>query len=317
MKLEDEMTETRLIIGARDRQVKELSQRLVTAGQLCRHLQQRHHTLDTTHTRSLNDKYVKSGRNKQFWTRTEFDKSKVSDDVAALTGLGEEAVPELLRQREMLERSVATLRAQAQKQTRAHKDKLTKLVQENSDLLETVKNLEKRCWHMEEELKQAESMAGLRDPRSGKRRTSRDHLVQIVTRQADMIAKLQDQIRQLQGVGAGGPCILQKHPLGRSKWFHRRADCLLHSSSYPAVILLVLATKLLTKKVLRHCSPNSLQNGLPLLTYVCNSQQFDTSYRENLDRMNSDKHNTFPSGDCTTLNKLSYFKTLYQKLVFH
>lgn len=38
------------------------------------------------------------------------------------------AVPELLRQREMLERSVATLRAQALKQAAAHKDRVTTLV---------------------------------------------------------------------------------------------------------------------------------------------------------------------------------------------
>lgn len=38
------------------------------------------------------------------------------------------AVPELLRQREMLERSVATLRAQAVKQAAAHKDRVTTLV---------------------------------------------------------------------------------------------------------------------------------------------------------------------------------------------
>lgn len=46
----------------------------------------------------------------------------------------EEAVPELLRQREMLERSVATLRAQAQKQARAHKDKVTTLVKVSGGL---------------------------------------------------------------------------------------------------------------------------------------------------------------------------------------
>ncbi|XP_068201905.1 cilia- and flagella-associated protein 57 [Palaemon carinicauda] len=222
--LEDEMTETRLVVGARDRQVKELSQRLVTSRQLSRHLQQRHHSLDTTLTRvladvaaaaqmihhpkklkelvkSLNDRYVRGSRNKQFWTRTELDKPKSPEDSAMMDGggPGEEAVPELLRQREMLERSVATLRAQAQKQTRAHKDKLTKLVQENSELLESVRQLEERCWRQEEDLKQAESMAGLRDPRSGKRRASRDYLIQTVTRQADTIARLQEQIRVMQG----------------------------------------------------------------------------------------------------------------------
>lgn len=57
----------------------------------------------------------------------------LSSDLPQGSGAGvsedsEEAVQELLRQREMLERSVATLRAQAQKQARAHKDKVTTLV---------------------------------------------------------------------------------------------------------------------------------------------------------------------------------------------
>lgn len=49
------MQETRLVVGARDRQVKEMSQRLVTAGQRGRHLQQRHHALATALTRVLAD----------------------------------------------------------------------------------------------------------------------------------------------------------------------------------------------------------------------------------------------------------------------
>lgn len=73
-------------------------------------------------------------------------------------------------------------------------------LQENSDLLSTVKTLESRSWRLEEDLRQAESMAGLRDPRSGRRKASRDLLVQTVTRQADTIARLQDQIRTLQEV---------------------------------------------------------------------------------------------------------------------
>lgn len=73
-------------------------------------------------------------------------------------------------------------------------------LQENSDLLSSVKTLESRSWRLEEDLRQAESMAGLRDPRSGRRKASRDLLVQTVTRQADTIARLQDQIRTLQEV---------------------------------------------------------------------------------------------------------------------
>ncbi|XP_037786500.1 cilia- and flagella-associated protein 57-like [Penaeus monodon] len=121
-----------------------------------------------------------------------------SQQIKQADSMGEEAVPELLRQREMLERSVATLRAQAQKQARASKDRITTLVKENSDLLSSVKTLESRSWRLEEDLRQAESMAGLRDPRSGRRKASRDLLVQTVTRQADTIARLQDQIRTLQ-----------------------------------------------------------------------------------------------------------------------
>ncbi|XP_069954050.1 cilia- and flagella-associated protein 57 isoform X2 [Cherax quadricarinatus] len=156
--VEDEMSEMRLVVGGRERQVKELSQRLVTAGQQGRHLQQRHHALSTALTRvladlantthflhqpkklkeavkTLNDKYVRSGRHKEFWTRPDLDKvtqfpadpsSQISGE--SIPGEVEEAVLELLRQREMLERSVATLRGQAQKQARAHKDKVTTLV---------------------------------------------------------------------------------------------------------------------------------------------------------------------------------------------
>ena len=40
-------------------------------------------------------------------------------------------VEELLRQRGMLERAVTTLRAQAQKQARSHRDKTTTLVKVN------------------------------------------------------------------------------------------------------------------------------------------------------------------------------------------
>ncbi|XP_042213672.1 protein Daple-like, partial [Homarus americanus] len=95
--MEEEMRETRLVVGARDRQVKEMGQRLVTAGQQARHLQQRHHALATALTRvladlanatqlihqpkklkdavkTLNDKYVRSGRHKEFWTRPDLDK---------------------------------------------------------------------------------------------------------------------------------------------------------------------------------------------------------------------------------------------------
>ncbi|XP_047493524.1 cilia- and flagella-associated protein 57-like [Penaeus chinensis] len=105
--MEEEMSETRLVVSARDRQVKELGQRLVTAGQQSRHLQQRNHNLATTLTRvladlasathlihhpkklkdaikTLNDKYVQSGRLKEFWTRPDLDKIATSsaDDMA-------------------------------------------------------------------------------------------------------------------------------------------------------------------------------------------------------------------------------------------
>ena len=136
---------------------------------------------------------------------------------------------ELLRQREMLERSVATLRAQAEKQSRAHKDRVATLVkvsiitlthwkfvkcysylscpslslsfslsslQENSELLARVRELEDRAWRLEEETRQAESLAGLRDPRSCRRKASRDQLVQTLTRQADTIARLQLQLKE-------------------------------------------------------------------------------------------------------------------------
>ncbi|XP_071547435.1 cilia- and flagella-associated protein 57 [Panulirus ornatus] len=233
--LEEEMSETRLLVGARDRQVKELGQRLLTAGQQGRNLQQRHHVLATALTRvladlanatqlihqpkklkdaikTLNDKYIHSGRHKEFWTRTDLDKmatypadALVQGDGAGVMPEDSEAVQELLRQREMLERSVATLRAQGQKQARAHKDKVTTLVKENSGLLESVRGLEERAWRLERELRQAESMAGLRDPRSGKRRASRDQLVQTVTQQAETIARLQQELRDaLTGQPGGG-----------------------------------------------------------------------------------------------------------------
>ncbi|XP_042865893.1 cilia- and flagella-associated protein 57-like [Penaeus japonicus] len=249
--MEEEMSETRLVVSARDRQVKELGQRLVTAGQQSRHLQQRNHNLATTLTRvladlasaahlihhpkklkdavkSLNDKYVQSGRLKEFWTRPDLDKMATSSagDGAKADSMGEEAVPELLRQREMLERSVATLRAQAQKQARASKDRITTLVKENSDHLSSLKTLESRCWRLEEDLRQAESMAGLRDPRSGRRKASRDLLVQTVTRQADTIARLQDQIRTLQetkGVTIV-PIIFRERRLDKAKTIRQCED---------------------------------------------------------------------------------------------
>nr|XP_045622870.1 cilia- and flagella-associated protein 57-like [Procambarus clarkii] len=232
--LEEEMNETQLVVGGRDRQVKELGQRLVTAAQQGRTLQQRHHILATDLTRvladlasaaqllhqpkklkeavrALNDKYVRSGRHKEFWTRPDLDKvTQVPVDPLAqgggedMPGEVKEAVPELLRQREMLERSVATLRAQAQKQERAHKDKVTSLVKENSELLVSVRTLEDKVWRLEEAVRQAESLAGLRDPRSGRRRASRDQLVQTVTRQADTIARLQEQLRAVQGQSGAG-----------------------------------------------------------------------------------------------------------------
>ncbi|KAG7169532.1 hypothetical protein Hamer_G028788 [Homarus americanus] len=79
-------------------------------------------------------------------------------------------------------------------------------VQENSDLLGSLRELEDKVWKLERDLRQAESIAGLRDPRSGKRRASRDQLVQTVTRQADTIARLQEQLMMVQkgGEGEGG-----------------------------------------------------------------------------------------------------------------
>ncbi|XP_045137804.1 cilia- and flagella-associated protein 57-like isoform X2 [Portunus trituberculatus] len=227
--MEEEVSETRLVVGARDRQVKELSQRLATAGQQGRYLQQRHHALATALTRvladlatattllhqpkklkeaikTLHDKHVRSGKHKEFWTRPDLDKLAASgtDPTAQAGGVvvppaeEEEAVCELLRQREMLERSVATLRARAEKQDRAHKDKVTTLVKENTELLERVRELEERAWRLEGEARRAESLAGLRDPRSCRKKASRDHLVQTLSRQADTIARLQQQLREAQ-----------------------------------------------------------------------------------------------------------------------
>ncbi|XP_063863740.1 uncharacterized protein LOC135102408 [Scylla paramamosain] len=227
--MEDEVSETRLVVGARDRQVKELSQRLATAGQQGRHLQQRHHSLATALTRvladlasattllhqpkklkeaikTLHDKHVRSGKHKEFWTRPDLDKLAApgTDPTAQAGGVvvavaeEEEAVCELLRQREMLERSVATLRARAEKQDRAHNDKVTTLVKENTELLARVRELEERAWRLEGEARRAESLAGLRDPRSCRRKASRDHLVQTLSRQADTIARLQQQLREAQ-----------------------------------------------------------------------------------------------------------------------
>ncbi|XP_050690279.1 cilia- and flagella-associated protein 57-like [Eriocheir sinensis] len=225
--MEEEVSETRLVVGARDRQVKELSQRLATARQLGRLLEQRHHALATALTRvladlasattlihqpkklkeavkALNDKHVRSGRHKEFWTRPDLDKLAQATDPVAQAGGGaggvaaeeEEAVCELLRQREMLERSVATLRGQAEKQSRAHRDKVATLVRKNSELLTRVRELEERSWRLEGEARRAESLAGLRDPRSCRRKASRDQLVQTLSRQADTIARLQIQLKE-------------------------------------------------------------------------------------------------------------------------
>ncbi|KAK4327979.1 hypothetical protein Pmani_001593 [Petrolisthes manimaculis] len=220
--LEEEMGETRLVVGARERQVKELSQKVATAGKTGRHLEQRHHTLATALTRvladlattthllhhpkklkdavkSLNDKYIRSGRHKEFWTRPDLDKLAQGSSDLEVGVMGEDtAVPELLRQREMLERSVATLRAQSIKQTAAHKDRVTSLVKENRELVGRVGVLEERVWQLEGQTRQLESVAGLRDPYSGKRRASRDHLVQQLAQQADTITRLTRQLRLAQ-----------------------------------------------------------------------------------------------------------------------
>ncbi|KAG7157464.1 hypothetical protein Hamer_G005906 [Homarus americanus] len=79
-------------------------------------------------------------------------------------------------------------------------------IQENSVLLGSLRELEDKVWKLERNLRQAESIAGLRDPRSGKRRVSRDQLVQTVTRQADTIPRLQEQLM-----------VVQKKPLTQTK----------------------------------------------------------------------------------------------------
>lgn len=87
-------------------------------------------------------------------------------------------------------------------------------VQENSELLESVRGLEDKAWKLEGELRQAESMAGLRDPRTGRRRASRDQLVQTVTRQAETISRLQEQLRAAMAVSQALSTRLVHH----SEW---------------------------------------------------------------------------------------------------
>lgn len=70
--------------------------------------------------------------------------------------------------------------------------------QENRELLGRVRVLEERVWQLEGETRQLESVAGLRDPYSGKRRASRDHLVQQLAQQADTITRLTRQLRLAQ-----------------------------------------------------------------------------------------------------------------------
>ena len=74
------------------------------------------------------------------------------------------------------------------------------ILQENTELLARVRELEERAWRLEGEARRAESLAGLRDPRSCRRKASRDHLVQTLSRQADTIARLQQQLREAQTV---------------------------------------------------------------------------------------------------------------------
>lgn len=65
-------------------------------------------------------------------------------------------------------------------------------------MLGRVRVLEERVWQLEGETRQLESVAGLRDPYSGKRRASRDHLVQQLAQQADTITRLTRQLRLAQ-----------------------------------------------------------------------------------------------------------------------
>lgn len=72
----------------------------------------------------------------------------------------------------------------------------TTTLQKNSELLTKVRELEERAWRLEGEARRAESLAGLRDPRTCRRKASRDQLVQTVSKQADTIAKLQLQLKE-------------------------------------------------------------------------------------------------------------------------
>ncbi|CAL4139548.1 unnamed protein product, partial [Meganyctiphanes norvegica] len=229
--LEEEAGETRLTVAAKERQVREVSSRLSTAVTQLKDLQNKHHCLATALGRvladlstmtqhfhhpkklkeavkNLNDKYISSGRLKEFWTREDLDKTATATSPdQSPEGTNEGAVPELLRQREMLERSVATLRAQSAKQARAHKDKTATLVKENSLLLGQVNQMESRVWQVEGQLRQMESINGFTNPRTGRRRADRETLVDTVKKQATTIIIMQDKLRGVNQDGEPNPKI--------------------------------------------------------------------------------------------------------------